>query len=1218
MSSWHTSQLSYAFGLTGMLSFYGIVSVGVWILGDKFGYDTSYRIVIVAIVLLTLPFALIGGYVSARRAKKREAAEAAAAEAEAAGEAVEAPAQQNLKGAVPVNEDISQSTEEAVQFLKSSNLGAGKDAVYSLPWYIVAGTPKSGKSSLVLASGLNFQALPSQRQSEQKAIRSTKNVDWRVASEAVFLDTSGRYQTEGEVQEEWSAILEAIKKHRGQRPIDGMLMTVSAERILDSHEHEIEEMAKVMRTRIDEVMQRTKVRFPIYLVFTHADIIEGFRDSFSTSQQEGQNLVWGATIPIEKSENAQALFDEEFDLLQNSVMKRRLMRLSAPFPPVRQLKIFNFPLHFGAARKKLGHFVSTLFRPNPFSENPFLRGFYFTAVPISRPSSKGGSPAPTEQKVGQSYFAEKFFRDVVLRDKDLVATFQAQKVKPPIMGWLLTVLGTLLVSGLLLMSGISLYKNKQMVDEASRQGEAVMTMVKADAGKNPLTKGPQETRAELDTTDELHRTLIDLDNYDRNGAPIWMRFGLYSGNRLYHEKLLPTYFNAVEQRFKRPTVARIENDLRKFASGQVVANAAQLTSAEEDNLGKHYDLLKAYLMLSGDYRDKAESTFLSTTLAEFWKTESKIPAGSETAAQQQLEFYSKQIDRDEFPRIKLDANLVDATRNKLRAFPAVFRYYKRVTTEISKKVEPVTLESVLAGRSAGVMEGSHTVPGVYTLDGYRNHMKEAILNAEKELTRDDWVMGEKAEKAQAQGADIQRLQDKYFNDYTDNWRKFVRGINIPPYQTKDDAANALKAFSATESPMAITLKEVSRQTNLSAKPKSNSWWDWLMSFFQKAEETKTGGDTVVEREFRPLFTFASEDAKAEQNPISQYGNEIKKISDRVQGLSEDKFKQIAKDLADEKDTTLRLRQVENDINTKLEGFSGTSAGQELADLLRKPLSNLRSSLGAGIQEQIGKTWTEQILPKAKEAERGYPFEDSATEADLTKLTAYLNPVNGTLTKFYSERLEKYFEESNGQLKVKDTSEVKFSPEFVAYLNNAFRLRETLFGKSATAAFEYEFKLQPVKDSVIEVKIDGQVVTSSGTSSTKFKFPAGSATETGAFINFASTAEPSGTSGKPLPTATPAASNTNTSANTAPTASPFKNFLQSPTPSSGSGDLKFPGTWGLFRFFQAGSPKKSGSGEYILTYKLGGKTITATVRPSGGDLFDRSLFTSAKAPQNFLK
>jgi type VI protein secretion system component VasK len=68
--------------------------------------------------------------------------------------------------------------------------------------------------------------------------------------------------------------------------------------------------------------------------------------------------------------------------------------------------------------------------------------------------------------------------------------------------------------------------------------------------------------------------------------------------------------------------------------------------------------------------------------------------------------------------------------------------------------------------------------------------------------------------------------------------------------------------------------------------------------------------------------------------------------------------------------------------------------------------------------------------------------------DLTKLTAYLNPNDGTFSKFYKDRLEKYFEEVNGQLKVKDSADIKkddFTPEFIAYLNNVIALRKALFG-----------------------------------------------------------------------------------------------------------------------------------------------------------------------------
>jgi len=51
---------------------------------------------------------------------------------------------------------------------------------------------------------------------------------------------------------------------------------------------------------------------------------------------------------------------------------------------------------------------------------------------------------------------------------------------------------------------------------------------------------------------------------------------------------------------------------------------------------------------------------------------------------------------------------------------------------------------------------------------------------------------------------------------------------------------------------------------------------------------------------------------------------------------------------------------------------------------------------------------------------------------------------------------------------------------------------------------------------------------------------------------------------------------------------------------------------------AGRPQKQAGGEYLLTYGIGGKTLTATIKPSGGDPFDKNLFRQTKAPQNFIK
>ena len=68
--NWHLHQLKYAMGLGGIMSFYGIVAMIVWIAGSQFGMQIGSRMVVIALILITMPFALIIGFVASRRKKK--------------------------------------------------------------------------------------------------------------------------------------------------------------------------------------------------------------------------------------------------------------------------------------------------------------------------------------------------------------------------------------------------------------------------------------------------------------------------------------------------------------------------------------------------------------------------------------------------------------------------------------------------------------------------------------------------------------------------------------------------------------------------------------------------------------------------------------------------------------------------------------------------------------------------------------------------------------------------------------------------------------------------------------------------------------------------------------------------------------------------------------------------------------------------------------------
>lgn len=1186
------SKLKVVLGLGGLFSFYGIVSIATMFFPYP-SIDYKVRlIIIVAFILLTLPFVFLIGFVMSRRKKKKAAAAEAAA---GAGEASATDGQASAATSAPAGTygDLSTGAEEAVQFLKSSNLGTGgRDAIYGLPWYLVAGAPSAGKSSLVISSNLNFQNLPSQRAAEQKFVRPTTNVDWRVTSEAVFIDSAGRYQTEGLDADEWSSLLETVKKYRSNRPLDGVILVVDADRILKADEREIEELAKVQRSRLDEIMQRLKVRFPVYLVFTHADAIEGFRDSFSASKAEDKVLVWGSTIPIEKSENAQTQFDNEYAILHDSLMKRRIARLSAPFPPVRQLKIFNFPLHFGTGRRKFGAFVSALFRPNPFSENPFLRGFYFTATPATKSGENG------HRTVNSGYFTERLFKDVVLRDKDLVTTFIAQRQKPPIFGWFLTLLSILVVIVLLGLSAVSLVTNNQMLAQAEEVGDRMLTIVKADGGRDPLGKNDTEAKREINTTEEMRQLLAQLDEYEREGPPIYMRFGMYSGNAVYKRSLLPMYFAVVEQRYKKPMVAKLETELRKFADSTPVANPAQLTEKEELLLSRNYDLLKAYLMLSGEYKTRAESSHLSTALADLWAADSKVPADMKLIAQQQLEFWSKQVDRDEadvqFPRINLNGKLVDDTRKKLQAFPAKYRYLSRKVTEISKEIDETvgktTAERMLTdkGADASFIESNYSVPSAYTRPGYEK-MQIAILEASVKLSEDDWVMGEQGRSAVASATDANDIQERYYRDYADHWRAFVKNTKVRPYKNKEEAANSLLSFSSANSPIKALAEEIKRNTHLSAQDEQG-WFDWIKGklFKQKAAQAP---DTQPEKDFRALVAFIGE---GDKSPIETYRTQLGNVHKSIAGLSDAKLKEAGAEMAKDGDP-LKLRPRETAITALLAPFNETTPGQEFAAFLMQPIDNLKALLGAGVKDQVGRSWTQEILPAANDVAKGFPFEDGASEADLAKLTAFLNPNDGKFTVFYKEKLSTFFEEAEGKVKVKEGAPVQFNDEFIAYVNSALALQKALFGSNPTPKFEYEFTIKPGAGTLIEVNIDGQKVTSEGTGSIKGTFPASGSAETGVIVRQVSDSAP----------APAASSNSNTSA-------------PAPSSPSASGPLTFPGNWGLFRFVDAGNPQKQAGGEYSLTYSVSGKSLSATIKPSGGDPFDKSLFRNLKAPQTIVK
>ena len=332
--------------------------------------------------------------------------------------------------------EISAMQEEMQRgFSVLRNVKDGGRALTTLPWYVIVGPPGAGKTTALRQSGLDF---PMQHDGREptKGVGGTRNCEWWFCNEAVLLDTAGRWTVENDDHDEWLAFLDTVKKFRSRTPINGVVVAVSVADLVSRREEQVEELAKALRTRIDELMVRLQIVVPVYVLFTKADLVGGFVEFFGDLKRSERGQIWGASIPltVDLSRDTARTVEAEFDLLAASLHARALARVRTERVHHHRATIIRFPLEFRALRAAVSLFSTVLMRPNAYQETPIFRGFYFTSgTQEGRPmdsvlagmSSAFGLPAsqapaapPGELK---SYFLTDVFRKSAFPDRELAA-----------------------------------------------------------------------------------------------------------------------------------------------------------------------------------------------------------------------------------------------------------------------------------------------------------------------------------------------------------------------------------------------------------------------------------------------------------------------------------------------------------------------------------------------------------------------------------------------------------------------------------------------------------------------------------------------------------------------------------------------------------------------------------------------------------------------------
>src|SRR5262249_47349150 len=180
-----SQQLKKLILLSALVALTGIAILLILVVSEGEGIG-PIQIILIALILLLWPIGILFNYYRRQRQASEQTDEDVAA----------APKKAPSTRASRTYQELERGAYETTQWLEENLVGGeqGASPVYQLPWFLIAGPPKTGKSSLLLSAGMTFNALPSQRRADQNLLRPTGDCDWRVTDQAVWIDTAGRYQ----------------------------------------------------------------------------------------------------------------------------------------------------------------------------------------------------------------------------------------------------------------------------------------------------------------------------------------------------------------------------------------------------------------------------------------------------------------------------------------------------------------------------------------------------------------------------------------------------------------------------------------------------------------------------------------------------------------------------------------------------------------------------------------------------------------------------------------------------------------------------------------------------------------------------------------------------------------------------------------------------------------------------------------------------------------
>lgn len=962
---------------------------------------------------------------------------------------------------------LRKQMQDAISALKSSELVStrtGSAALYALPWYLMIGPPAVGKSSILRKSNLNFPYSKHDPRGVQ-GVGGTRNCDWWFSDQAVFLDTAGRYITEAEDRDEWFAFLKLLRKNRSKQPINGVIVVVNIADILTCDNAALLESAKIVRDRIDELVSKLGIVFPVYLIFNKSDLLKGFAGYFDDLSEKEHDQVWGSsTFALEKNDTREAgeIFAAEFDALHARLCAHRMLKISMQREIGRKAEIMDMPNQFQAAGSRLAEFVTQVFKKSPYKETPNFGGFYFTSAAQrgtliqylagseSQAFGATSSALPQAEEGDRQYFIHSLLREVILPNSKQVAlnkrmTRRALFVKRFFIGVAIVVA----VIGMMMLN--STY-NQQL---------ELISEIK-DSSKD-LTRNVNASRPNLVAAQKSEFSYYSLTKElwaDEGNLSFMTPGGL-------QEPLAQNFLLGMQSVFLYPVADLLEERLNNYARniiprGESGEGSSDSAAQRSRRTAAAYDELKLYLYLSSpnivDY-DTLVEPFTNIWVAALNKSGTRVSEQDREQMTHMLTFYIKHM-RDPLKsplRARpwaIDKNLVASVRTVINQQPISERLYAEMRDVGSRKLAPLDLSMMANGMPLGALVSSNTVPGIYSRKGWETFVWPYLDKTIDESIRSDWVLGDAAVNRVIPTGELReqlvaQVRQMYFSDYTTLWFRMISGISARRFDSLRDASTQLQSFAGNDSTMLELIKSINLNVAL-PDPDKNAL---LAKATDRNGPTSEDGQPVVEElrsPFKHLIKITHEAINGkEDNWFNSYmkslGTVQKDISKLASSGDASRDARLFAVKVMNGDTESELYKSWLIANQAVEEADAETA-QAVTSFLRAPVTNVWATIVGMAQKDFDRTWKGKTFFTYNESLRGhYPFVENGSDASMNEVADFFKPASGTFWTFIGD-MGGFLERKGNDWEARKWSGVglDFTPEFLQMVKKSSDISDGMF------------------------------------------------------------------------------------------------------------------------------------------------------------------------------